>query len=223
VLWKGRIVESGPAEELFNSDNGHERHRHVQPRAHQHRAAGQRQPLVAKAQHQRDGQRAAGRVAGDGDVRRGDALEHPAVGGHRVVQRRGEGVLGREAVVGDQHPAIRRQRQGATERAVAERRSQHEAAAVQVEHRGRLGGPRGDLQARHAGRGDRAHDDTGRRLEVGEHLLVGGALGVEVLRGDALDDRLPELRDARHELAAERLHGGHGLVDVAEQPACALQ
>ena len=116
VQVRRRNVEASQHEQVREPDQrvaavvgGHARaaHRAVDGRREQHRARGQRLAGGARRAVQRDeGEIAAGRIAGQHDVRGIDALrEQPAIGGVAVVRRRGKRVLGREPVIGDQRLA----------------------------------------------------------------------------------------------------------------------
>jgi hypothetical protein len=107
---------------------------------------------------------------------------------------------------------------------MAERRAEDEAAAVEVEHAGRRGGLLADHQCLHAAGVDRADLDPGGNVEVRQQRLVGGALLLQVADvAQPVRDRLPQAGDPAHDLAADGLHRGDGLVDVAQQPARALE
>jgi len=76
----------------------------VGPRREQHQRARQRQRQFPQAQRRGNGQAAAGRIAGNDEVAGRDSLgEQAATGGHRIVQRCRERMLGRETVVGGKH------------------------------------------------------------------------------------------------------------------------
>jgi hypothetical protein len=67
------------------------------------RCGGKRGAVVAQRDLQRYGQAATRRVAGDGDpFRREPAVQQKAIDGFRVLDRRGERVLGRQSIVGEQ-------------------------------------------------------------------------------------------------------------------------
>jgi hypothetical protein len=81
----------------------------------------------------RDAEPAAGRVAGERDVFRGEPLiEQPAVRGGRVVELRREGVLRREPVMREQCPYAGRLGEVADQLPVRVERAANEAAADDV-------------------------------------------------------------------------------------------
>ena len=90
----------------------------VEPGAEQDGSAGSGLAVSFERQQQRHHEPAAGGVAGDRHALWRDALvEQPAVRAQRIVQGRREGMLGRQAVVDNQHAGLRRGRQRAGVRA----------------------------------------------------------------------------------------------------------
>ena len=75
-------------------------------------------------------------------------------------------MLGGEAVIGDENPGPGRRRERAGMRLVAERRADHVAAAVEVEHGRPVARAGGDDQRRHATRGHGPRDRACRGREL---------------------------------------------------------
>jgi hypothetical protein len=93
-------------------DRRRRRQREIEARHLQQLEGGERQALVAHGQAERGGQVGAGAAAAhrdpagvDGQGAGAGLVEQPAVGGDGVVERRGEGVLGRQAVAHRHHHA----------------------------------------------------------------------------------------------------------------------
>ena len=136
--------------------------------AQQRGAPGQGELLGLEAEHERHGQPAAGRIAGEGDLFGvGAAVEHPQVGARRVLERRRERVLGREPVLGNHGARVRGDGQRPGEVPVPERRSHDVAAAMQEQQRWLRPCVRREQQGRHAAGVDGPHVDLRRRRELG--------------------------------------------------------
>ena len=178
-------------------------------------------PRCGEGQQDGDDEPAARGIAAEDDLFGGDAaIEHPLVRGHRVVDRRGERVLGGEPVVGDEHAGVGREGERARQWPVAERRSAAVAAAVEMHQPRRVVGPLRDQQRRHPVGVHRRHRHLGRRLEGREHPLVRRALLLEVGVGrHGSGHRLPESRHPLDVFAADRLHGRHRGIDLAQDRA----
>ena len=100
-------------------------------------AAGFGRPASAACSASVEREVAAGRVARDDDpLRRVALVEQVAVGGERVLDRRGQRRDGRQAVVEREHRQAGDVRDARDEVAVRARRAEHVAAAVEVEDDG---------------------------------------------------------------------------------------
>jgi hypothetical protein len=133
-------------------------------------------------------------------------------------------VLGGEPELGCHDAGVRGDGQRPEERLVAERRTQHVAAPVEVEDRRGGVGARRQHERRHAAGVDRGDRDLGGRCELSVELLVGIAARLEPgVPARHREHRRPELGQAPRELAADRERRGDRLVDVVEQPAGAVE
>ena len=156
----------------------------IHPR--RHADAGRRQRLlrVAQREQRREHEPAARGVTGERDLRgRHARAEQPAIRGGRVLDGRGERVLGREPVVDHERARLRGARDPRRQLAVRVERADHVAAAVQVEdhavraalghaHPLRRDAPGVDTLVCHVG-GEREH--LRHLLEAGAALLDGRA------------------------------------------------
>ena len=192
----------------------------IDPGAEQQRPARERQVLLLEAQQERHHQATARRVAGqDHLLGRGPGLEHPLIRAARVLEIRGEGMLGGEAELGRQDARAGGDGQRADQRLVAEGRSHHVPAPVEVEERRERIGVRGQLERRHAAGVDRGDRHLRRRCELGVELLVGVALRLQpAVRDRDREQRRPQLRQPPGELAPDREGHGDRLVDVGQEP-----
>jgi GrpB-like predicted nucleotidyltransferase (UPF0157 family) len=105
----GELAEQGGGGERVLVDPlGHRGPRagQVHRRGHQHRGRGERVPGVPDSHEQGDREPSAGRGAGHRDRPRAQALAgaEPAPCGPHVVDGGGEGMLGGQAVLGEEHP-----------------------------------------------------------------------------------------------------------------------
>ncbi len=123
----------------------------VGPGREQQGRGGHRVPGVTQGQQQRQAQAAARGVAADHDLSGRDAArQQPAIGLRRVVHRRRERMLRRQAVVRGEHVQPAAGEPG-RDRPVSLRRAREVAAAVQIEQRARrVAGIRAQPLAGHA-------------------------------------------------------------------------
>ena len=135
---------------------------------------------IAYRQHRRDDQPAAGGIAGDGDAARRHAVrQQEAIGGERIVDRRGERMLRREPIVDRQRARPRRAPDLGDEMPMAVERADDIAAAVQIQHGLAAIGIRRRCPFRlHAVGSDRFHRDIGRQFVLpAARVDVAAALG----------------------------------------------
>ncbi len=162
----------------------------VERRAAQVLEADRGSAPIAGEQGDPGGQGAPGAVAPHGDPVGPDAplggvLRQPAQPGVTVLQGRGEGVLGRQAVVDRDHQRLQLPAQHQVPVVVDVRRTQHEAAAVDaVDGRQRPLGPKRPVEPQR---------DVGGALRSG-HADLGDVHPRGVRRGDPRG-QLPRLRD----------------------------
>ena len=189
----------------------------VDPRAQEHRRGRQREVLAARGHHQRAGEPGAGRVARHDDAAR-PLRQQPAVRAQRVLDGRGERMLGGEPVVGHERADPRRGDEGADQRPVPVGGADGVAAAVQVEDRHVLLARRADHERRDAARVDRPDLDALGDRGLREERLVGRAHLLDVRTGGRdLEHRRPHGRHPVGQLAADGLRRGDRLVEVGEQ------
>ena len=167
-------------------------------------ARGQPHARVSQGDQRGHGQPAARGVSRDHDVLgRGALLEQPAVAGHRVLDGRGEGILGRATVVERERARPRGARDRRRQVAMGSRRADHVSPAVEIEHHA-AGLGRGRAQPLR-GRHGRRHALDLHLGRDGEHLLRALVLGAPLGKGQRV--RRGQLRQVRaHDLDATVCH-----------------
>ncbi len=115
----------------------------IGPGREQRRGLRKRQARVAQPQHQRDGEAAAGRIAGEHDRLSRSGREERLVGREDVIQRRGKDMFGREPI-GRREDIEAGARETPRDEAEERGRADEETAAMQIDERGDGLSRRGD-------------------------------------------------------------------------------
>ena len=216
----------------------------IRPRRDRDEAGRQRLARVAQGDRRGEREPSAGALSRDHHPRRVDpALEEPVPGDHRVVDRRGEGVLGREPVVDGEGVGAGGLREAQDEVAVGVDAADRVAAAVQVEDPAVVGALAMKEPARHRARahvllahtlGQRPLGHRGERAPLEGERQRGRALAVVVQQArPRLEAHLPArphrpahpppdpyrlVRSAHH---PPHRHGQQGNAPAARAPSAA--